>query len=1092
MNPSPTVPAEGTNQRQCLITKGDETRALSELEAARGRQRELPAKLTTTTLERMSGLRPKLQALHLPPLRTYVAALLMAGVSLALTIRAEDLLDKYTLRHWNVEDGLPEGLVLSLEQMPDGFLWLTTPHYIVRFDGVNFVRFPAEQLASPLAAYFRQLFIDRQGNPWICGSETVLRLNGQVWQPVPLVGGTNIVGRPISRVTPDGETVLSGKLEFFCIGEAGGKVVVASTRGVHVFDGRELVFARCPGVPDDSPPRFTSAAIDNRGEVWLAAEEHLLRFRDGAYREEALPLELRATKFYKVVTAGADVVWVQQVDGRLFRREDSHWAEVLPAGLRISCVLESEGMKWIGSVEGLHRLLGGKWLALAGPEWYGPRDVRCLTVSRDGCLWIGTSSGFYRLQQRSVSTFKAGVALGQQPVTALWPTATNEFWAASRTKGLLAGSPGGFRPYTSTNILKGVAVSALLQSSDRQLWVGTQGSHLLRLATNGSLFQVRQKDGAKSRNVTCLFEDSAHRIWVGTREGLLVRGEQHWLVESAAPLDTILAISESPNGVIQVGTQSSGLWELVPNGGVFEHRPPDGLPSDTARLLHTDSDGILWIGTPAGVARWKGLQKTVFRTRQGLPDNDIRQMLDDGQGNLWLGTRYGLVRVSKREFEEVAAGHKDQLSFLMLGQDDGLTGGLNTGGNVPLSVRGLDGRLWFCTQEGLAMVDPATLRDPAQPREPQIEALRTASGFTATLRGLLPGNPAPTRPRRRSPILLPPGSVNIEFSFTLPAYTAPERALFQTWLEGYETGWSPPAAMRKVTFPRLSPGNYRFRLRASPGDGVWREASQFADLTVEAFYYQTGWFRALAGLTAMVSAGIASGLLVRRRARRKLRELQREQARELAVERERARIARDIHDDLGATLTQIAMLSESAQIEAQAAASLKPKLTDIFTRARGATRELDEIVWAIDPGNDSVEQVVIYLCQFAQDYLKLAEIPLRLDAPDVLPPSPLSSAQRHNLFLAAREALHNTVKHARATEVWLRIKLERSQLHLLVEDNGQGCGLAATGTGHGSANMRERMASIGGQFDRRARPGGGTVVEFILPLPGGSPRPGKI
>ncbi|MCX6913713.1 MAG: histidine kinase, partial [Verrucomicrobia bacterium] len=135
---------------------------------------------------------------------------------------------------------------------------------------------------------------------------------------------------------------------------------------------------------------------------------------------------------------------------------------------------------------------------------------------------------------------------------------------------------------------------------------------------------------------------------------------------------------------------------------------------------------------------------------------------------------------------------------------------------------------------------------------------------------------------------------------------------------------------------------------------------------------------------------------VRRRARRRLRELQREQARELAVERERARIARDIHDDLGATLTQIAMLSESAEIEAQAAASLKPKLTDIFTRARGATRELDEIVWAIDPGNDSVEQVVIYLCQFAQDYLKLAEIPLRLDAPDVLPPSPLSSAQRHN------------------------------------------------------------------------------------------------
>jgi signal transduction histidine kinase/ligand-binding sensor domain-containing protein len=999
-----------------------------------------------------------------------------------MSIRAEDLLDKYTLRHWNVEDGLPEGLVLSIEQMPDGFLWLTTPHYLVRFDGVNFVRFPEEPLVSPLGAYFRQLYIDHQGNPWICGGETVLRLNGQLWQRVPLVGGTNIAGRPISRVTPDGETVRSGKLEFFCIGEVGGKVVVASTRGVHVFDGRELVFARCPGVPDDSPPLFTSAAIDDRGEVWLTGEKQVLRFRDGAYREEALPLELGATRFYKVVTAGADVVWVQQVDGRLFRREDGRWAEVLPAGLRISCVLENEGMKWIGSVEGLHRVQGEKWLALAGPQWYGPRDVRCLTVSRDGCLWIGTSSGFYRLQQRSVSTFRAGPDLGQQPVTALWPAGTNEFWAASRTKGLLAGSPGGFRHYTTTNRLKGVVVSALLQSSDRQLWVGTQGSHLSRLETNGSLFQVRQKDGDKSRNVTCLFEDSAQRIWVGTREGLLAPGEQGWLVESAAPLDTILAISGGQNGMIWVGTQSSGLWEVTPNGGMYQHRSPDGLPSDTVRLLHTDADGILWIGTPAGVARWKGLQKTVFRTREGLPDDDIRQMLDDGQGHLWLGTRYGLVRVSKGEFEEVAAGRKDQLSFLMLGEDDGLTAGLNTGGNVPLSVRGMDGRLWFCAQEGLAMVDPATLRNPTQAREPQIERLRTARGFTARLRGLLPGNLAATRVGQGGPILLPPGSVNIEFSFTLPAYTAPERALFQTWLEGYEAGWSPPAGVRKVTYPRLVPGNYRFRLRASPGDGVWLEASECVDFAVGAFYYQTAWFRGLAGMTVLIAAGMGSGLVVRRRARRKLRELQREQARELAVETERARIARDIHDDLGATLTQIAMLSESAQTEAEADASLKSKLTDIFGRAHSATRQLDEIVWAINPGNDTVEQVVVYLCQFADDYLELAGLSFRLDAPDVLPAVPLNSAQRHHLFLAAREALQNAVKHARATEVWLRIKLDGHQLHLLVEDNGRGCRLAITGTGHGLANMRERMTSIGGQFDRRERPGGGTVVEFSLPL----------
>ena len=1020
------------------------------------------------------------------PLQSSSALLLVAVLSSSAFGNAQGLLDEYTLRHWNVEDGLPDGLILSIKQMPDGFLWLTTPHYVVRFDGVRFEKLPDEQLRAGLPGGFRQFYVDRQGTQWICGNEVVLHFDRNTWQPVPLVGGTNAIGPPTAKETPDGQVVTSGKLEFFCIGEdPDGKVMAASTRGVHLFNGRELVFVPMPAAQAGAPPIITGAVIDSRGEVWLAANEHLFRFKDGVYREETFPAELRARGFYQVVTAGEDVVWAQQLDGRLFRHSDGRWSEVVPGGLRVNSVLETAGptSSWVGSVEGLSRWKSGTWQVIGGAAEDFPRDVRCLELARDGCLWVGTSSGLYRLQHRSVRMFPSGPNLARRPVTALWPASTNEFWAGITDRGLLAGPPGEFHPFGTNRVVGGATVSALLRSSDRKVWIGTQADHLWAFKPDGFFFQTRQKDGFKSRTITCLFEDSANRLWVGTREGLLLRHKGGWLTEASAWLDGVLAISEGPNGVIWVGTQSSGLWEMATNDGMFQHRSPDGLPSDTARLLHTDSDGILWIGTPAGVARWKGLQKTVFRARQGLPDEDIRQMLDDGQGNLWLGTRLGLVRVSKREFEEVAAGHRERLNFLLLGEDDGLTAGLNIGGNVPLSVRGLDGRLWFCTQEGLAMVDPAALRKSAQAMEPRIEGLRTASGFTASLVSLLPGNPAPTRPRRGSPILLPAGSANIEFSFTLPAYTAPERALFQTWLEGYEFGWSPPAVMRKVTYPRLVPGNYRFRLRASPGDGVWLEASECVDFAVGAFYYQTAWFRGLAGMTVLIAAGMGSGLVVRRRARRKLRELQREQARELAVETERARIARDIHDDLGATLTQIAMLSASVQTEPESPASLKPRLMDIFARARSATRELDEIVWAIDPGNDTVEQVVVYLCEYAEDYLKLAGLHFRLDASELLPPVLLNSAQRHHLFLATREALQNVVKHARATEVWLRIRLEGSQIHLLVEDNGRGCGVTAGGTGHGLANMRERMTSIGGQFHRRERPGGGMVVEFTLPLP---------
>ncbi len=211
-------------------------------------------------------------------------------------------------------------------------------------------------------------------------------------------------------------------------------------------------------------------------------------------------------------------------------------------------------------------------------------------------------------------------------------------------------------------------------------------------------------------------------------------------------------------------------------------------------------------------------------------------------------------------------------------------------------------------------------------------------------------------------------------------------------------------------------------------------------------------------------------------------------SRQRALERERTRIARDLHDDLGASLTQIALLSELAKADIHQPELAKTHLDQIFTTVSGLTRELNEIVWAVNPANDSLEHFTNHICKFAQDYLSLAGIRCRLDFPESVPAYPMPSPERHSLFLATKEALHNIVKHAEAGQVWIRIKIEQGMRLLLVEDDGKGwdteilTAASQTVVGHGLTNMQKRMEQLGGRFAQQSKPGNGTIVRLELPL----------
>jgi signal transduction histidine kinase len=285
-----------------------------------------------------------------------------------------------------------------------------------------------------------------------------------------------------------------------------------------------------------------------------------------------------------------------------------------------------------------------------------------------------------------------------------------------------------------------------------------------------------------------------------------------------------------------------------------------------------------------------------------------------------------------------------------------------------------------------------------------------------------------------------------------------------------------------VEYRNLEPGTYRFELSATTGNGHWTQPPAAIEITFAPHWWQTTWFR-IAELLALVGA-VALGVhfFERQRMRRQMELLERRRA----VDAERARIARDLHDDIGSTLTQVALLSEMAQTELPPESDgASAHINEIFTTVQGVTRSLDEIVWAVNPAEDTMESFVAFLSNFVQNYARTAGLNLRIDVPTTLPAVALPSAVRHHLYLAAKEVLHNIVKHAGASEMRLRLAVEGARFRLVIEDNGRGFDStqrpAAPGA-DGLINLERRLEQIGGSCSRRSELGIGTAVEMIVPV----------
>lgn len=311
---------------------------------------------------------------------------------------------------------------------------------------------------------------------------------------------------------------------------------------------------------------------------------------------------------------------------------------------------------------------------------------------------------------------------------------------------------------------------------------------------------------------------------------------------------------------------------------------------------------------------------------------------------------------------------------------------------------------------------------------------------------------------------IPPGHGDLEIHYAALSLQAPEKNRFKYMLEGLDLGWVDGGTEHQVHYSHVSPGHYHFRVQACNNDGVWNEQGTTLALVLQPHFWQTWWFKA--GIVAI------GGLLLTVLYRMRMARLQ-------ALERLRVQIAANLHDDVGARLTKMAMVTEFADRETADAAPSKPHLRTLMHTTREIIQAMDEIVWTINPKNDNLDDLANYVFQYTQEYFQHTKVNCRLDFPAQLPVWPISTEARHNLFMAVKEAFNNVLKHSAATEVQVSLTAAEGKMTITIADNGVGFDPATVRPGgNGLENMRERLSRIGGRLVLETQPGQGTRIRM--------------
>jgi ligand-binding sensor domain-containing protein/two-component sensor histidine kinase len=958
-------------------------------------------------------------------------------------------LTQYTRTVWTQAQGLPQDTVRAIAQTPDGYLWLGTSEGLARFDGYEFVTFTRDRVPLPSNS-ISTLWVDRSSNLWIGTSSGLARYSN---------------GRFKTFTKEDG--LPPGAVSAFAQ-DASGVVWLAAGGVLARYEGGRLVVCQMQEV---APLQSVQVVYGNsRGELWVGGIGGVAKRVGNRFVPVLGPSDLQGNMITSILQ-NARGTWLAGINGILLLRPDGSLRRFtthdgLPNGFVLALCEDRAGNLWVGTYGGLSRLENDRFVSQARDNREDRDWVWSVFEDREGDLWVGMNSALNRFRDDLFTVYGRSEGLPSDEPTVLHQDARGQIWIGYHDSGLVAWSPGKLRLYTTDDGLPSNEMFAIRDTRAGDLLIASRGG-VSRLH-QGHFVNYWVPDPVGRRVVYDVLEDTRGHLWAATASGVYEFDGALWreaLDQRGFSGIFAVTLAQGRDDSIWAGTLSDGLWRLPAGGGgsTTIYTTENGLGSNKMRSLYLDAENTLWIGTQGGgLAALRDGAFHNFTARDGLLSDTIAHIEDDGKGSLWLSTPRGICRILKQQLWDFAAG---KIRFLVP-ENFGIENGLRSAQCAPAvpasggGARTQDGRLWFPTGRGLAVVNPnAPMRTvPGSPPAPVTHIVEVAvNGHAVDFAGNSQWKPNQGR---------------VQFRYAGVFLRAPERVRYSYRLEGLDSDWIPAGAQRVIDYNPLPHGRYRFLVQASLPDG----GSSQAEFSFEVLprFFETAWFLWTCGVS------LALGVYGLYRLR-----LQRVHARFALVFQERARMAREIHDTLAQGFVGI-----SAQLDAVAIhlkenlESASQHLTLAQKMARHSLVEARRSVMDLRTADLQEQDLPAALVSSAQRLIARGPVELRCHLEEIR--DRLAPEVEQNLLRIAQEAVTNAVKHARPKVVDLDLTRENGFVHLRISDDGDGFEVPGTfsvsGGQFGIMGMRERAARCRGDFVLSSRPGAGTKVEVRIPV----------
>ena len=988
-------------------------------------------------------------------------------------------ISQYGHTAWTVRDGFFKGTVYSIAQSADGYLLLGTEFGLARFDGMRSAAW-SPPAAQPLPGNnIRSLLVARDGTLWIGTIEGLASWNGGKLTLYPEVAGQH----PFTMIEDSQGTVWAGTFG------------VPTAKLCAIRNGK----ATCYGDDGTFGQWVESLYEDSRGRLWAGAATGLWRWRPGPPKRYSPPDLIESDQ---AILEDEDRSGLIVLCRGIWRMADGKTEPIRMPGVRwpftpLNMLRDRDGGLWIGTLErGLLHSYKGRTDAFSQRDGLSANHVRSLFEDREGNIWVGTTDGLDRFRSVAATSLSVRQGLSSPSTMTALVSRDGSVWT-STDDGLNRWQNGEISIYRASALSQpaGLANSEEVHRSVREI----------------------VDRGLADNQVGSLFEDDAGRIWVSAFHGISRFENGHFLRLRAPPGGWVNGITGDGGGGVWIAYQDLGLYHFV-GDRLVEHLPwarlehgvasammpdrnkglwlgffqggvvyfqagevrasygkKDGLGAGRVMGLQLDTGGVLWAATEGGLSRISDGRILTLTAANRLPCDGIHWTVEDDAHFFWLYTACGLVRVARKELDQWVSHPDRTIETTVFDASDGIRMKALLTGYTPRVSQAADGKIWFAHLDSISVIDPSHLpfnKLPSPVHVEQVIADRKAYGQNSPAGSAilwLPPLPALTR--------------DLEIDYTALCLLAPEKVRFKYKLEGYDDDWQLAANRRQAFYASLPPRRYRFRVIASNNSGVWNEAGETLEFSIDPAYYQTSLFRVACAAAIVV---LFWGLY-------RLRMLQIAREFHANIEGrvdERLRVARELHDTLLQSF-------QGLMFSFQAARNLLPGRTEEAIRTLdGAIREGDE---AIAEGRDAIqclranpviESNLDHLLAVAGKELA------RSSSAEGEPPAfqvsvegtrqPLSPLLQDEVYRIAREILRNAFHHAHASRIELEIAYAPQFFRLRIRDNGKGIDRKVfdegARPGHwGWPGVRERANRIGAQLKLWSEPGAGTEVDLTVP-----------